>query len=462
MQHTANAYEDISMAGENRNILSRREFITTAAAAAGTIAIVPSHVLGAKPGSPPPSDTVNVAQIGAGGKGRHDSMETERVGGKIAALCDVDARRASRLFKSHGKTAKIFKDFRRLLDKMGSDIDAVTVSTPDHMHARITLQAMQMGKGVYCQKPMTRTIQEARIITQAAAKYKVATQMGIQGHSSGRHQSTGDFIRAGAIGTVREVHIWTDRPVKWWPQGMGAPTEKQAVPKGLDWDLWLGVAPQRDYHKSYLPFIWRGWVGFGTGAMGDIGCHALDSPFVALGLGAPSSVKASCSKFNRISFPKWSIIEYQFPAVGDRAAVKLVWYDGGKRPPRPDELESGRSWGNNGKLYIGDKGKILDGQIIPEAKRKAFGRPPVVLARPGGHYSDWLNACKGVTKNGKPIIGGANFAYSGPLTEAVLLGNAALYYPGEELKWDSKKMTFTNKPEADALLKSEYRQGWKL
>ncbi|MDP6636139.1 MAG: Gfo/Idh/MocA family oxidoreductase [Phycisphaerae bacterium] len=447
---------------KHRNGVSRREFMTTAVAAAGTIAIVPSHVLGAKKGSTPPSDTVNVAQIGCGGKGSSDCRYAEQAGGKIVALCDVDSRRASRTFKAYDKRAKIFKDFRKLFEKMGSDIDAVIVSTPDHMHARISLQAMQMGKGVYCQKPLTRTVAEARLMTQTAAKYKVATQMGIQGHSSGRHQSTGDFIRAGAIGTVREVHIWTDRSVKWWPQGMGAPAGKQTVPNGLDWDLWLGVAPQRDYHGSYLPFVWRGWVGFGTGALGDIGCHALDSPFVALGLGAPTSVKASCSEFNKISFPKWSIVEYKFPAVGDRPAVKLFWYDGGKRPPRPEELESGRKWGNNGKLYIGDKGKMLDGQIIPEAKRRAFGKPPIVLPRPGGHYSDWINACKGARKDGKPIVGGANFAYSGPLAEAVLAGNAALYYPGQELKWDSKKMTFSNKPEADVLLTSEYREGWKL
>ena len=450
------------MAQKHRTGVSRREFIASAAAAAGTIAVVPSHVIGAKNGTTPPSDTVNVAQIGSGGKGRHDCMLAEKAGAKIVALCDVDARQGGRLFKARKKTAKIFKDFRKLLDKMGSDIDAVIVSTPDHMHARITLQAMQMGKGVYCQKPLTRTVKEARIITQAAARYKVATQMGIQGNSSGSNQAITELLRAGAIGTVREVHIWTDRPVKWWPQGMPAPSDKQTPPKSLDWDLWLGVAPERPYHKSYLPFVWRGWVGFGTGALGDIGCHALDSPFYCLGLGAPTSVKAQCSAFNKISFPSWSIIEYQFPAVGDRPAVKLVWYDGGKCPARPQELEKGRSWGNNGKLYIGDKGKMLNGQIIPETKRVAFGRPPKVLPRPAGHYSDWINACKGVKIDGKPITPGAQFSYSGPLTEAVLLGNAALYYPGEELKWDSKKMTFTNKPQADALLTSEYREGWRL
>jgi len=449
--------------GENRRSgVSRRQFLSTAAAAAGTIAIVPSRVLAAKPGSTPPSDTVNIAQIGCGGKGSSDCRFAEQAGGKVIALCDVDSRRASRTFKAFEKRAKIFKDFRKLLEKMGSDIDAVIVSTPDHMHARISLQAMQMGKGVYCQKPLTRTVQEARKLTQAAAKYKVATQMGIQAHSSGKHQATSDLIRAGAIGKVREVHIWTDRPVKWWPQGMAGPSEKQTPPDSLAWDLWLGVAREREYHSSYLPFVWRGWVGFGTGALGDIGCHAFDSPFICLGLGAPSSVKAQCSKFNKISFPSWSIVEYQFPAVGDRPGVKLVWYDGGKRPERPKELEKGRTWGSNGKLYLGDKGKIFDGQLIPEEKRRAFGKPPQVTPRPGGHYSDWINACKGMTKNGKPVVPGANFAYSGPMTEAVLLGNAALYYPGQELKWDSKKMTITNKPQADALLSSEYREGWKL
>ncbi|MBT3198909.1 MAG: Gfo/Idh/MocA family oxidoreductase [Phycisphaerales bacterium] len=450
------------MAQNRRDGVSRREFMSTAALAAGTVAIVPSHVLGAKSGSTPPSDTVNIAQIGCGGKGSSDCRFAEKAGGKIVALCDVDSRRAAGIFNAYGKRAKTFKDFRKLLEKMGSDIDAVVVSTADHMHARISLQAIQMGKGVYCQKPLTRTVKESRMIAQAAAKHKVATQMGIQAHSSGSHQLTGDFIRAGAIGTVREVHIWTDRPVKWWPQGMGAPSGKHSAPKELSWDLWVGVAPERAYHPSYLPFVWRGWVGFGTGALGDIGCHAFDSPFLALGLGAPSSVKAVSSEFNKISFPKWSIVEYQFPAVGDRPAVKLVWYDGGKKPPRPKELEKSRSWGSNGKLYIGDKGKMFNGQIIPETKRRAFGKPPRVLQRPGDHYGDWINACKGAKKDGKPVVPGANFAYSGPLTEAVLLGNIALYYPGEELKWDSQKMTFTNKPQADALLTSEYREGWKL
>jgi len=449
------------MAEKHRNGVSRREFMTTAAAAAGAIAIVPAHVLGAKNGTPP-SDTVNVAQIGCGGQGGGDCRRAEKAGGKIVALCDVDSRRGGHTFNAYKKRAKIFKDFRKLLEKMGSDIDAVIVSTPDHMHARISLQAIRMGKGVYCQKPLTRTVQEARTIAQAAAKYKVATQMGIQGNASGSNQSITELLRAGAIGTVREVHIWTDRPVKWWPQGMGTPRDKQTPPKTLDWDLWLGVAAKRPYHKSYLPFIWRGWVGFGTGALGDIGCHALDSPFYCLSLGAPTSVKAQCSGFNKISFPKWSIIEYQFPAVGDRPAVKLVWYDGGKRPPRPEELEKGRGWGNNGKLYIGDKGKMLNGQIIPDAKRRAFGKPPMTLPRPGGHYSDWINACKGAGKDGKSIVPGANFSYSGPLAEAVLLGNVALYYPGEELKWDPKKMTFTNKPQADMHLAEEYREGWKL
>ena len=454
------------MAGKHRNGVSRRDFMT-AAAAAGAIAIVPSHVLGAKNGTPP-SDTVNVAQIGCGGQGGGDCGRAEKAGGKIVALCDVDSRRGSGIFKAYEKRAKIFKDFRKLLEKMGGDIDAVVVSTPDHMHARISLQAIRMGKGVYCQKPLTRTVQEARTITQAAAKYKVATQMGNQGHSSGGNQTTTEFLRAGAIGTVREVHVWTDRPVKWWPQGMGAPTGKHTVPDSLAWDLWLGVAAERPYHPSYLPFVWRGWVGFGSGALGDIACHAMDSPFFCLGLGAPTSVKAKCSEFNKVSFPKWSIIEYQFPAVGDRPAVKLVWYDGGKLPPRPEELEKGRHWGKNGVLYVGDKGKMLGGgggsfcQIIPEKKRSAFGKPPETLPRPGGHYSDWINACKGTKKDGKPIAGGSNFSYSGPMTEAVLLGNVALYYPGEELKWDSKKMTFTNRPQADVHLADEYREGWKL
>ena len=452
-----------------RKRLSRRQFMG-AAAAATTATIIPSYVLGAKaagktPG--PPSDTVNVAQIGCGGQGANDCRFAQQAGGRIIALCEVDARRGRGLLRGYPK-AKKYRDFRRLFDEMGKDIDAVVVSTPDHVHARISLQAMAMGKGVYCQKPLTRTVQEARQITEAAAKHKVATQMGNQGHSRGGNEATAEYVRAGAIGAVREVHVWTDRPVKWWPQGMGLPAGKPPVPPTLAWDLWLGVAPYRPYHPSYLPFVWRGWVGSGTGALGDIACHSMDSPFVVLGLTAPTSVKAACSPFNGVSFPNWSIIEYQFPAVGDRAAVKLVWYDGGKKPPRPQELENQRKLGGSGVLYVGDKGKMLGAgggcvcRILPEKKMKDFPVPKRTLRRPGGHYADWIAACKGEKRDGRTIVPGSHFGYAGPLTEAVLLGNVALYYPGRELKWDPAKMTFTNKIEADRHLKSEYRKGWTL
>lgn len=449
--------------------VTRREMLAGAAAAALGSTMLPelpgAKAAGKTPG--PPSDTVNVAQIGCGGKGHSDCRLTEQAGGRIVALCDVDAKRGGALLKAYPK-AKKYKDFRRLFDEMGKDIDAVVVSTPDHMHARISLQAMAMGKGVYCQKPLTRTVHEARLMTEAVAKYKVATQMGNQGHSKGGNETTTEYMRAGAIGTVREVHVWTDRPVKWWPQGMGLPTGKIPVPPTLEWDHWLGVAPHRPYHPSYLPFVWRGWVGFGTGALGDIACHSMDSPFVCLGLTAPTSVKASCSPFNGVSFPTWSIIEYQFPAVGGRAAVKLVWYDGGKKPPRPQELEQGRKLGDNGVLYVGDKGKMLGGgggyvcRILPEKKMLEFPVPKPTLPRPGGHYTDWISACKGEKRNGRRIVAGSHFGYAGPMTEAALLGNIALYYPGQELKWDPRKMTFTNKSEADRHLKSEYRKGWTL
>jgi len=451
---------------KNMNI-TRRQFVGGAAAAAATVTIVPgSYVLGAKAAAAP-SNTVNVAQVGCGGKGQSDCRLTEQAGGNIVGVCDVDAARGGGTFRAYPKARK-FTDFRKMFDTMGKDIDAVVVSTADHMHARISLQAMRMGKGVYCQKPLTHTVAEARLMTETAAKYKVATQMGNQGHSSGGNQATAEYIAAGAIGTVREVHIWTDRPVKWWPQGQGLPTGTLPVPKSLDWDLWLGVAPVRPYHKSYLPFVWRGWVGFGTGALGDIACHAMDSPFTVLGLTAPTSVKATCSPFNKVSFPLWSIIEYEYPAVGDRAAVKLVWYDGGKKPARPALLEKDRRFGGNGVLYVGDDGAMLGGgggsfcRIIPEKRMKEFPKPKQTLQRPGGHYSDWIGACKGEKRNGKPMVAGSHFGYSGPMTEAVLLGNAGLYYPDQSLKWDPKTMTFPNNREANSLLTSEYRKGWTL
>jgi predicted dehydrogenase len=341
------------------------------------------------------------------------------------------------------------------------------VATPDHTHALISLTAMAMGKHVYCQKPLTHTVEEAQLMSRAAAKYKVATQMGNQGQASEHTRLIQEYIADGAIGPVREVHVWTDRPMQgafgvYWPQGVDRPEDTPAVPGHLDWDLWLGPAPVRAYHPAYHPFRWRGWWDFGTGALGDIGCHSLDSVFRALKLGYPLSVQASCSRVNDETYPVASIVTYEFGARGDMPAVMLRWYDGGLKPPRPEELEDGRRMGDGGALYIGDDGKILDGRIIPEAIMRAYTPPEKTLPRSIGHYEEWVAACKG----GAPA--GANFEFAGPLTEVVLLGNIALRAALREklmtqkLLWDAKKKEFSNLPEANAFLKKSYRDDFSL
>jgi predicted dehydrogenase len=351
------------------------------------------------------------------------------------------------------------------------EIDAVIVATPDHVHAFATMEAIRHGKHVYCEKPLTHSVWEARQVVEAARHAKVATQMGNQGQASEATRYLRELIDDGAIGGVSQVHIWTDRPSnglfkEYWPQGGPRPAEKAPVPSTLDWDLWLGPAPQRDYHPAYLPFKWRGWWDFGTGALGDIGCHTFDPIFRALRLGAPTSVEASSTRVNEEMFPLASTVTYQFPARGTMPAVKLVWSDGGIRPPRPPELEEGRVMGATGALLMGDKGTILSQQrgytLIPEAKRKTYGEPPKKLPRSPGHHREFVDACKG------GAAAGSNFDWAGPLTEVVLLGNVALRLKMREelttrrLLWDPQAMRFTNSDTANQFLRREYRSGWSL
>jgi predicted dehydrogenase len=435
--------------------LSRREFVGVAAAAAFTI--VPRHVLGG-PGRTPPSEKLNIAGIGIGGRGAGDLGE---VGSEnIVALCDVDEKYAAGVFKQYPK-AKKYRDFRKMLDEENKNIDAVIVATPDHSHAVIAMTAIKMGKHVYCEKPLTHSIWEARQLTEAARAAKVATQLGNQGQASESTRLVCEFIRAGAIGQVREVHSWCNRYIS--PRGIDRPKETPPVPETLDWDLWLGPAQPRPYHPCYHPFAWRGWWDFGTGVLGDIGCHQLDPIFRALKLGYPISVEACCSGVNDETAPLASIIRYEFGARGDLPAVTLTWYDGGLMPPRPAELEDGRRFGDaDDNLYVGDKGKMLGHRLIPESRSKEFGKPPEVLARSPGHHKEWISACKG----GKPA--GSNFDWAGPLTEAALLGNIAvrmgqqLYEKGLKLYYDGPNMKITNLPEANKYIRDEYRQGWTL
>jgi predicted dehydrogenase len=460
-----------SPARETRKVdhrrLSRREFINAAAAFGGTL-IVPGRVMG-RDGSRAPSEKLNIAGIGIGGQGGQDI--NQMTGENIVALCDVDWSYAAAAFRRFPK-AKVYKDYRKMLDEQ-KDIDAVVVGTPDHLHAFASMAAIKMGKHVYCEKPLTHSVWEARQLASAAREHKVATQMGNQGQASEETRRLCEMIGDGAIGPVREVHIWTDRPSnglfnEYWPQGVDRPTDTPAVPETLDWDLWLGPAPSRPYHPAYLPFKWRGWWDFGTGALGDIGCHSFDPAFRALKLGPPISVEASSTRVNKETYPLASTVTYHFPARGELPALKFVWYDGGLRPPRPEELEEGHEMGATGHLFVGDHGKILTQRadrktgfkLIPESRQKAYGDPPQKLPRSIGHYNEWLEACKG----GSP--GGSNFDWAGPLTEVVLLGNVALRTQMREeltrkkLWWDSANMRFTNSDEANRYLRREYRAGW--
>jgi predicted dehydrogenase len=442
--------------------MSRRQFIGGATLASAGFMIVPSHVLG-QGGSKPPSQKLNIAGIGVGGQGGHDiSQMTDE---NIVALCDVDTAHAGGTFRRY-PDAKIYKDYRKMLAEQ-TDIDAVVIATPDHQHAIIAMAAIKMGKHVYCEKPLTHTVWEARQLAQAAREHKVATQMGNQGQASEETRRLCELIWDNAIGPVREAHVWTDRPAnglfnEYWPQGVERPKDTPRVPDTLDWDLWLGPAPNRPYNPAYLPFRWRGWWDFGTGALGDIGCHACDPVFRALKLGQPVSVQASSSRVNKETYPLASMVTYQFPARGDLPPVKLVWYDGGLRPPRPEELEAGSEMGANGHLFIGDGGKILSHKLIPAKRQKDYGDPPRKLPRSVGHYKEWIEACKG----GK--LAGSNFDWAGPLTEVVLLGNVALRQQLREelttkkLLWDGVNLRFTNSEEANTFLKSEYRAGWSL
>jgi predicted dehydrogenase len=446
---------------------NRRQFLASAAAVS-TVTIVPRHVLGGA-GYTAPSDKLNIAGIGVGGMGAADlrDMESEQ----IVALCDVDWKQAQATFERYPYARK-YKDFREMLSQE-KYIDAVVVATPDHVHAVAAMAAIKAGKHVYCEKPLSHTVYEARKLTEAARQAGVATQMGNQGHASESIRRLCEWIWDGAIGDVYEVHAWTPHPV--WPQGIDRPQETPPVPETLDWDLWLGPAPHRPYHPAYVPAMWRGWWDFGTGGLGDMGCHVLDHVVWSLRLGAPSSVEATHSTFvpsgltwdkprNTETYPRASLVTYRFPAREGFPPLVLMWYDGGLMPPRPLELADGQEMGDKygGALYVGTKGKILCGshgangaRIIPEEKMAAYKQPPATLPRSIGHRKEWISACKGGDKPG------SNFDYAGPLTEMVLLGNIALRM-GQKLNWDSANFQFTGSSDANKYLHRDYRRGWTL
>lgn len=463
--------------------LSRRNFIKTGSLAAGFY-IVPRHVLGR--GFIAPSDKLNIAGIGAGGKGQSDMAEfAKSPKANIVAMCDVDDRQAVKSRTSFPK-ANYYKDFRKLLEKEKNNIDAVSVSTPDNTHCIAALMAMEMGKHVYVQKPLTHDIYEARQLTEAAIKYKVVTQMGNQGASGDGVRQMQEWYNAGFIGEAHTIYVWTNRPV--WPQGFGKPKQTAPIPAELDWNLWLGPAQWEEYREGFAPFNWRGYWSFGTGALGDMGCHLIDPAFKTVGLGYPSEVECSVAaiyekmwnaSYYPESCPAASTVTLKFPANNKRKEVVMHWMDGGIRPARPEELlpdeTMGDDDGSGGVIIEGTKGKMMcgtygsDPKLLPTASMQTIKIPQTIKRVPEGHYVQWVNAC--IAGYGNAQLS-SSFDYAGPLTEAILMGNLALRswniksadgksYPGrKKLLWDAKNMKITNFDEANQFVKREYRTGW--
>ena len=446
----------------------RRTFLKTAAAATFGLPFIPRHVLGSA-GKNPPSSKLNIAGIGAGGQAAGDlqNMTSEN----IVALCDVDDRRAADMFKRFPQ-AKRYKDFRKMLDAQGDKIDAVLVGTPDHTHAVAAMAAMNHGKHVYCEKPLAHSVGEVRALRKAAQERKVITQVGNQGHSSDSIRIFCEWIWDGAIGNVTEIHAGCDAFPETYCQIRNleqVAKERPPVPRELDWDLWQGPAAARPYHPAYVPWNWRGWMPYGSGTLGDWVCHVIDPVFWALDLDMPTTIQAETDGYDPVkqadTFPVGSQITFEFPAKGKRGPVKLVWYEGRRRIPRPAELDGVRSDVGTGAVVIGDRGKIAYGshgaggcRLIPEAKMKAYKRPEPTIPRVprGDHQHDWLNAIREGRQAGSP------FEYGGRLTEVGLLGVIAIRMTGQKLQYDEKAVRFTNNDEANRWLNPPYRSGWSL
>ena len=443
--------------------VNRRQFLGTTTAAAAFL-IVPRYVV-AGSGEEAPSAKLNIAGIGIGGMGANNLTNLESQ--NIVALCDVDLDYAAKTIAKY-PNAKVWTDYREMLEKQ-KDIDAVLIATPDHTHAVIVMAAIKAGKHVYCQKPLCHDIYEARMLASAAAEAKVATQMGIQGHSGEGLRLICEWIWDGAIGAVREVDAWCALSYYPWGHanwsskwGAARPTDTPPLPDKLNWDLWLGPAPERPYHPAYHPLVWRCWWDFGNGMMGDRGAHTLDSVVSALKLGPPTSIEATSCGLNPETHPLSAIVTFQFPAREGLPPVKLTWYEG-TRPPRPPQLEDGHEWPEEGgMIFKGSKGALMCGvygdspRLIPETAMQAYKRPPKTLARvKGSHEMDWVDAAKAGRQPG------AHFGYSGPLTETCLLGNIAKRVDAR-IEWDAANFKVTNLPDANRYVRAEYRKGWSL
>ena len=440
---------------------TRRDFVGSVAAASTAFTIVPRHVLGG-PGYTAPSDLLNMACIGVGGMGENDVKGVSSQ--NIYALCDVDLKQSEDTFRKY-PDAKKYRDYRELFDREARHIDAVTITIPDHSHAAAAMMALRAGKNVYCQKPLARTLREVRTLKAQAARTKVATQMGNQGHAGEGIRTLREWIEAGVIGTVREVQYWTNRPI--WPQGMDRPTDLHAPPLTMDWNLWLGPAPERPYNPAYAPFRWRGWWDFGTGALGDMACHGMDAAYWILDLGYPERIIPESTQRYLETAPKSSRVEYQFPAKGKRPAVKVVWRDGDLRPPQPVGLPITMEWPPadiGGQLWIGDDGALIAGMygedpLLLDPKRDAEVRanPPLqVYPRSKGVYDEFIDACKG-----GPAPLSSFDGYAGGLTEMVLLGCLAIR-AGQTLQIDPATGNVTNMKLPEEWTTPAYRSGWTL
>jgi len=447
--------------------LTRRDFITFSALAAAMLGLPGCASLTKAPRKPrpiAPGAKVRVAQIGCGGKGYSDIMAHKDE--EIVAFCDIDWERPNvkKLFAEF-PDAKRYKDFRKMLVEMDDKIDAVCVSTPDHMHFLPAYMAVMMGKHVYVQKPLTPTVGEARELLRLARLNGVCTQMGNQGHAGEGIRLVKEWINAGVLGDVREVQIWTNRPV--WPQGMQAWPASEPTPDGLAWEQFLGRAPVRSFSNEIHPFKWRGYQDYGCGALGDMACHLMDAAYWGLELGAPTSVELKqIDGASTVAFPKSAVVEYQFPARGKMPPVKLTWHEGGVKPAKPAQMEEARQLAKGGQLIIGDKGTVYDGndycnspRLIPETlhQEKSASFPPKTIVRvPNGNpHKEWIAAIRA----NNPLLAGSNFEYSVPFTEAVALGTMSILV-GKKFTWDSAAMK-TSLPEADKLLYPTYRRGWK-
>jgi predicted dehydrogenase len=437
---------------------SRRKFIKSAAAVGAAFHIVPRHVLGR--GFTAPSDMLRLGAIGIGGKGDSDVKGLADAGVSVAALCDVDWKSGRRSF-GRFPDAKRYKDYRQMFAEMGDEIDIVNVSTPDHSHTAATLMAMRAGKGVYTQKPLTRTLGEVRTVMAEARRTGVATQMGNQGHAGDGTRIIREWYEAGAIGEIREIHYWSNRPI--WPQGLDRPTDAHNPLPTFDWDLWLGPAPERPYNPAYAPFRWRGWWDYGTGALGDIACHAMDAAFWTFDLRNPTKITPESSKVYPESAPKQSRIEYEFPERNGRPAVKVVWRDGSLWPPKPPELGDLEDWpigAVGGQMWVGTDGAMIadaygdETRILNTKRHQEFTEnpPEEKYERSPGVYEELVNAVKG--EGPQPM---SNFpGHSGPLTEMVLLGCIAVR-AGKIIELKNGELT-TEVP--TEWVNPTYRDGW--